>query len=351
MSDEPGLSEEQKRYLEGFMSGIAARHGSVVPASSPAGPPDIHRAAQDRFLAQGKTLVPEELAKRQGHPLDMWDEIAANVAAGRFPKGIDVFRHKFFGLFYAAPAQDAFMCRLRMPNGILNAHQLRGIADIAEHRRRRLRRCHDARQSADPRDRRGRCLGGADRRCRIWASPRAAPAPTISATSPAAPRPGSIRRSSSTPGPWRARSIITSSITASFTACRASSTSPSTAAARSACSRTPMTSASPPSGSTTAPESHRASISACSWAASPATAISPAIAGVLLDAGAMRAHGGRGGARLHRVGRPHRPQARAAQICARCLGYREIHGRGREGIAVQALRACRFRPARRAGRC
>ena len=72
------------------------------------------------------------MAKRQGHPLDMWDEIVANGAAGRFPTGLDVFRHKFFGLFYAAPAQDSFMCRLRMPNGSLDAHQLRGIADIAE---------------------------------------------------------------------------------------------------------------------------------------------------------------------------------------------------------------------------
>jgi ferredoxin-nitrite reductase len=135
MSVEPGLSEEQKRYLEGFMSGVAAKRAAVSgsTATEPAAAPgDIHRAAQDRFLAQGKTLVPEEMAKRQGHPLDMWDEIVANVAAGRFPKGTDVFRHKFFGLFYAAPAQDAFMCRLRMPNGILTAHQLRGIADIAE---------------------------------------------------------------------------------------------------------------------------------------------------------------------------------------------------------------------------
>ncbi len=138
MTTEAGLSEEQKRYLEGFMSGVAAKQATVpgaAPADAaapPSGAPDIHRAAQDAFLAQGKTLVPEEMAKRQGHPLDMWDEIAANVAAGRFPKGLDVFRHKFFGLFYAAPAQDAFMCRLRMPNGILNAHQLRGIAGIAE---------------------------------------------------------------------------------------------------------------------------------------------------------------------------------------------------------------------------
>jgi ferredoxin-nitrite reductase len=137
MAHESGLSEEQKRYLEGFMSGIAPKRESATPAmagsESSAAARDIHRAAQDRFLAQGKTLVPEEMAKRQGHPLDMWDEIGANVAAGRFPKGLDVFRHKFFGLFYAAPSQDAFMCRLRIPNGILNAHQLRGIADIAEH--------------------------------------------------------------------------------------------------------------------------------------------------------------------------------------------------------------------------
>jgi ferredoxin-nitrite reductase len=62
----------------------------------------------------------------------MWDELRANAAAGRFPKGLDVFRHKFFGLFYVAPAQDAFMCRLRIPNGILAAHQLRGLADLAE---------------------------------------------------------------------------------------------------------------------------------------------------------------------------------------------------------------------------
>ncbi len=132
---EAGLSEEQKRYLEGFMSGIAAKRAPSQDAAAPPlehASPDIQRQAQDRFLAQGKSLTPEEMAKRQGHPLDMWDELVANGAAGRFPKGLDVFRHKFFGLFYAAPAQDSFMCRLRMPNGSLDAHQLHGIADIAE---------------------------------------------------------------------------------------------------------------------------------------------------------------------------------------------------------------------------
>ena len=130
------FTDEQKQYLDGFLSGIAARHGGGAPPSaavaSVAAQSDIHRAAQDRFIAAGKKLVPEEEAKRKAHPLDMWDELRAEAAAGRFPKGIDVFRHKFFGLFYVAPAQDSFMCRLRIPNGVLQPHQMIGLAALAE---------------------------------------------------------------------------------------------------------------------------------------------------------------------------------------------------------------------------
>jgi ferredoxin-nitrite reductase len=135
-----GFTEEQKQYLEGFLGGVIARRAAqsaLPPSSAPAaatpgiGPADAHRAAQDRFLAAGKQLSPEEQAKREGHPLDLWDDMRENVAAGRFPKGLDVFRHKFHGLFYVAPAQNAFMCRLRIPNGILTAAQFCGIAEIA----------------------------------------------------------------------------------------------------------------------------------------------------------------------------------------------------------------------------
>jgi ferredoxin-nitrite reductase len=133
--DPAGFTEEQKQYLEGFLGGVLAKRAaqgvSAPPTAAP--PSDIHRAAQDRVLAEGKKLTPEELAKREGHPLDLWDAMRENVAAARFPRGLDVFRHKFHGLFYVAPAQNAFMCRLRMPNGILSAHQLRGIAEIAQH--------------------------------------------------------------------------------------------------------------------------------------------------------------------------------------------------------------------------
>jgi ferredoxin-nitrite reductase len=134
MTGSAGFTEEQKQYLEGFLGGVLAKRaaqGPSAPVSASAPASDPHRAAQDRVLAEGKKLTPEELAKREGHPLDLWDALRENVAAARFPKGLDVFRHKFHGLFYVAPAQDAFMCRLRMPSGILSAHQLRGIAEIA----------------------------------------------------------------------------------------------------------------------------------------------------------------------------------------------------------------------------
>jgi ferredoxin-nitrite reductase len=146
MPREPAFTEDQKQYLEGFIAGIARKSGISVPneaaqavpapiaAADPARPGDpsaLHVAAQDRAVAAGGNLVPEELAKTEKNPFDIWDEMAANAAAGRFPKGLDVFRHKFHGLFYVAPNQDAFMLRLRLPGGILSAHQAGGLADIA----------------------------------------------------------------------------------------------------------------------------------------------------------------------------------------------------------------------------
>ena len=75
------FSEEQKRYLEGLGRGfVAARAAQEAAPAAPAGPDVIHYAAQNRFLAAGKTLVKEEDAKRARHGLDMWDVIAANAA-------------------------------------------------------------------------------------------------------------------------------------------------------------------------------------------------------------------------------------------------------------------------------
>jgi ferredoxin-nitrite reductase len=138
MPDE-GFSPEQENYLKGFMAGVEARRAALGLPLAPAGaaapapdPSDLQRAAQDRVTAAGGKLVPEEEAKRRKHPLDRWDEINALARDGKFPKGTDIFLTKFHGLFYVAPAQDAFMCRLRIPGGILNSFQVRAVADLAD---------------------------------------------------------------------------------------------------------------------------------------------------------------------------------------------------------------------------
>ena len=134
------FSAEQKRYLEGFVSGmqaaraaqgLASARGAQGPAE-PSGPDAAHLKAMARFEAKGKKLSAEEKAKREEHPFDAYGRVKQAAHDGVFPKGVDVFRWKFHGLFYVAPAQDSFMCRLRIPNGILKHWQFAGVADLAE---------------------------------------------------------------------------------------------------------------------------------------------------------------------------------------------------------------------------
>lgn len=152
MTNSQDFTPEQKRYLEGYVSGVQASRVSkrlppiagaaeptqtAGPSPSPdsaaaTGPDAVHIKAQDRVLAGGGKLVAEETAKREEHPFDMYARMKRAAREEAFPKGVDVFRWKFHGLFYVAPAQNAFMCRMRIPNGILSAWQFRGVADLAE---------------------------------------------------------------------------------------------------------------------------------------------------------------------------------------------------------------------------
>jgi ferredoxin-nitrite reductase len=133
------FNPEQKRYLEGFASGLqtarAARgvsgQGNTV---APSGPDAAHFAAQARFEAEDKKLVAEEKGKREEHAFDAYARLKEQAEGGNFPKAQDIFRWKYHGLFYVAPAEDFFMCRLRIANGILKAWQFAGVADIAERR-------------------------------------------------------------------------------------------------------------------------------------------------------------------------------------------------------------------------
>jgi ferredoxin-nitrite reductase len=129
------FSSDQKRYLEGFVSGIQAGKlagGAAKPAAEPTGPDAPHLIAQQATVARGGKLVDQEKWKQAEHPFDAYHRLKAQAAKGEYPKPEDNFRWRYFGLFYVAPAQDSYMCRLRIPNGILTHWQFAGMADLTE---------------------------------------------------------------------------------------------------------------------------------------------------------------------------------------------------------------------------
>jgi ferredoxin-nitrite reductase len=147
----PGDFEpEQKRYLEGLMTGLqiaktlrpAGGNGTAsvastgpngaAPAAEPIGPDAAALRAQDRTIKAGGKLSDPEKFKRELHPFDAYERLKEQAAKNEPPKADDNFRWRFFGLFYCAPAQKSYMCRLRIPNGILNHWQFAGLADLAE---------------------------------------------------------------------------------------------------------------------------------------------------------------------------------------------------------------------------
>ncbi len=151
-----GFSREQQNYLQGFALGAdvaratrglpilsdCARNddlgtsvtigGGVSVGKSPAAPEAIAYQAMDRFESAGQKLCKEEQAKQSKNALDMWDQMRQQAAEEKFPSGTDVFLTKFHGLFYVAPAHDAYMCRARIAGGELNSFQLHGLADLAD---------------------------------------------------------------------------------------------------------------------------------------------------------------------------------------------------------------------------
>lgn len=133
------FTTDQKRYLEGFVSGAkavqiarSAPAPAVAPVAEMTGPDAASHRAMARFEAEGRKLTPEEKAKREELGLDAYDRMRAAAREGVFPKGPDLLRWKYHGLFHVAPAQDSYMCRMRIPGGILTHWQFRGVADIAE---------------------------------------------------------------------------------------------------------------------------------------------------------------------------------------------------------------------------
>jgi len=139
------FTDEQKRYLEGFVSGVQATRVASglkpiggLAGSGPGnrtiesvGPDAANLKAMARVEAAGKKLVDQEKWKRDDPPFEAYARLKREALAGSAPKPADNFRWRFHGLFYVAPAQDSYMVRVRIPNGILTHWQFRAVADLA----------------------------------------------------------------------------------------------------------------------------------------------------------------------------------------------------------------------------
>src|SRR5258708_2921634 len=134
------FTDEQKRYLEGFTTGLQiSRVGRGLGGGTagktnaePTGREAAHIKAQDKITASGKKLADQEKYKREEHPFDAYPRLKQQALDNAAPSPADNFRWRYYGLFYVAPAQDSYMCRLRIPNGILKHWQFAGMADLAE---------------------------------------------------------------------------------------------------------------------------------------------------------------------------------------------------------------------------
>ena len=121
------FTDEQKRYLEGFATGLQiSKVGRGLGGASagrantePSGPDAAHIKAQDKVVASGKKLADQEKFKREEHPFDAYPRLKEQASNNAPPSPADNFRWRYYGLFYVAPAQDSYMCRLRIPNGIM----------------------------------------------------------------------------------------------------------------------------------------------------------------------------------------------------------------------------------------
>ena len=133
----------QKEYLQGFFAGATQRAPSPFVGHTDSGliTNDAAAAVTNRggeeteatyFGTPVSDLCREERWKLDENPLDIWDKLLAHASENKAPAADDLFRFKFHGLFYVAPAQDSFMLRLRVPGSVLTAAQMRGLAQMAQ---------------------------------------------------------------------------------------------------------------------------------------------------------------------------------------------------------------------------
>ncbi|MGI8604925.1 MAG: NirA family protein [Verrucomicrobiales bacterium] len=123
------FTDEQQRYLEGFFAGIRARGVTFADLVPPSGE-DGTQSFDSKPITDD--ITKEERIKRELHPLDAIEQLVVDSRWNATPEADNVFRYKWNGLFWLTPVKDAYMCRLRIPGGIIRSHQLREVAAISQ---------------------------------------------------------------------------------------------------------------------------------------------------------------------------------------------------------------------------
>ena len=86
------FTPDQKRYLEGFASGLNAartargKTSGDAAAQMPNGPDAIHIEAQNRVLASGGKLADQEKFKRELHPFDAYGRLKEQARENQAPR-------------------------------------------------------------------------------------------------------------------------------------------------------------------------------------------------------------------------------------------------------------------------
>ena len=133
------FTDEQTGYLSGFMEGLKQIQAEGLPylgqnaAGQFTNDPSLAVPQEEEALygTPIDDLCKEERIKHEKNGLDCYDTIVAHAQENKFVEGGDLFRFKFYGMFYVTPAQESYMLRARIPGCILQTHQFRGLAEIA----------------------------------------------------------------------------------------------------------------------------------------------------------------------------------------------------------------------------
>ena len=115
------INQDQKTWLEGFFTGFKEKGLTFSDASE-----------NSKQTPKQKKLIPEEKIKKNENPFNAFSNLVNLAKKNKSPEKDDVFRFKWNGLFWLAPIHEGYMCRLRIPGGLINAHQLIELASIAK---------------------------------------------------------------------------------------------------------------------------------------------------------------------------------------------------------------------------